>query len=130
MVATIPVGAKPNWVAVTDDAVWVENTGDGTVSRIDLPSNAVVGTFHVGRAPVYLAMADGRVWVANGGSRSVSVLEAATGAVIADIAFDTGVHGLAAAAGSIWVLDLHGPKLLGTLKGSTIWRFDPTRLQD
>lgn len=91
-------------------------------------TNEFVGTYDVGRAPVYLAVLDGRVWVANGGARSVSVLDAGTGALLADIAFETGVHGLATAAGSVWVLDLHGPRVLGNLDGSTIWRLDPGRL--
>ncbi len=87
--------------AVMADAVWVENTGDGTVSRIDPATNQVSGTFRVGRGPVYLAVLDGRVWVANGLGRSVSVLDAASGATVGQVVFETGVHGLAAAAGSI-----------------------------
>ena len=35
------------------------------------------------------------------------------------------VYLVAAADGSIWVLDLHGPRVLDNLKGTTIWRFDP-----
>jgi YVTN family beta-propeller protein len=115
---------------VTDDAVWVENTGDGTVMKIDPATNQVVGTFDVGRAPVYLAVHEGRVWVANGGARSVSVLDAATGETVATIGFETGVHGLGVADGSVWVLDLHGPRVLDTLKGTTIWRLDPAGLEE
>jgi hypothetical protein len=63
--------------------------------------------------------------VANGGGKSVTVLDAASGEQVAEITFETGVHGLAAAAGSIWVLDLHGPRVLGNLHGTTVWRFDP-----
>jgi hypothetical protein len=59
---------------------------------------------------------------------TIVVLDAGSGQQIADIAFETGVHGIAAAAGSIWVLDLHGPSVLGNLKGATIWRLDPGRL--
>ena len=128
VVATIAVGAKPNWVALGDGAIWIENTGDGTVNRVDPATNEVTGTFDVGRAPVYLATFEGRVWVANGGARTVSVLDATTGESLTEIAFETGVHGLAAASGSIWVLDLHGPSVLGNLKGSTIWRLDPDAL--
>jgi YVTN family beta-propeller protein len=128
VVATIAVGNKPNWIALADDAVWVENTDDGTVSRIDPATNEVTGTFDVGRGPVYMAVLDGRLWVANGLGRSVSVLDATTGEAVGEVAFETGVHGLAAAAGSIWVLDLHGPRIVDNLKGSTIWRLDPARL--
>jgi DNA-binding beta-propeller fold protein YncE len=65
------------------------------------------------------------VWVANSAGRSVSVLDEATGDETTRIGFETGVHGIAAADGSIWVLDLHGPRVLDNLKGTTIWRFDP-----
>jgi len=125
IVAEIAVGNRPNWVAIGDDTIWVENTRDSTVSRIDPATNEVVGTYEVGRGPVYLAVHDGRVWVANGLARSVSVLDAASGDPVAQIAFETGVHGLASAAGSIWVLDLHGPRISDNLKGTTMWRLDP-----
>ena len=94
VVATIKVGTRPNWIALGEDAVWVENTGDGTVMKIDPATNEVVGTFDVGRAPVYMAVVDGRLWVANGGERSVSVLDEATGDEVTRIGFETGVHGL------------------------------------
>jgi YVTN family beta-propeller protein len=129
VVATIPVGGQPNWIAIGEDAVWAENTDDGTVSRIDPATNEVTGTFEVGRGPVYLAGQDGLLWVANGLAKSVSVLDAATGDLVTEIAFETGVHGLAAAAGSIWVLDLHGPTVLGNLEGTTVWRLDPALLE-
>jgi DNA-binding beta-propeller fold protein YncE len=93
--------------------------------KIDPETNEVVGTFDVGRAPVYMAVVDGRLWVANGGERSVRVIDEATGDEVTRIGFETGVHGLAAADGSVWVLDLHGPRVLDNLKGTTIWRFDP-----
>jgi hypothetical protein len=32
------------------------------------------------------------------------------------------------AADSIWVLDLHGPTILGMLKGQTVWRLDPAKV--
>ena len=123
--ATIKVGTRPNWIALGEGTVWVENTGDGTVMKIDPAMNEVVGTFDVGRAPVYMAVVDGRLWVANGGERSVSVLDEATGDEVTRIGFETGVHGLGAADSSVWVLDLHGPRVLDNLKGTTIWRFDP-----
>jgi hypothetical protein len=35
---------------------------------------------------------------------------------------------LLTAALVVWVLDLHGPRIVDQLKGSTIWRLDPDRL--
>jgi YVTN family beta-propeller protein len=43
--------------------VWVANSADGTVSRIDLETNQVVATIPVGNAPADIAVVDGAVWV-------------------------------------------------------------------
>ena len=50
------------------------------------------------------------------------------GESVGTVAFETGVHGLTATADSVWVLDLHGPRVLDNLRGSTIWRLDPSKL--
>jgi YVTN family beta-propeller protein len=51
-------------VAFGAGAVWVANTGDGTVARIDPARNEVVQSIVVGNAPAGLSVADGTVWVA------------------------------------------------------------------
>ena len=56
-------GQGPTAVAVGEDAVWVANTGDGTLSRIDPETNEVERTVEVGNAPSGLALADGLLWV-------------------------------------------------------------------
>jgi peptide/nickel transport system substrate-binding protein len=43
--------------------VWVANSCDGTVSRIDPTRNKVVETITVGGSPRAIAVGDGRVWV-------------------------------------------------------------------
>jgi YVTN family beta-propeller protein len=45
-------------------AVWVANSGDGTVSRIDPETNAVVATITIGGTPVGIAFGGETVWVA------------------------------------------------------------------
>ena len=59
----IPVGEEPVAVAVDNEAVWVANAGDGTVSRIDPASAKVVETIEVGGSPAGIAAAHGLVWV-------------------------------------------------------------------
>jgi YVTN family beta-propeller protein len=49
-------------VAVGAGAVWVTNTIEGTVSRID-PETYEVQTIVVGNAPAGIAVWEGRVWV-------------------------------------------------------------------
>jgi YVTN family beta-propeller protein len=43
--------------------VWVANSSDGTISRIDPAKQAVVATIHVGPSPVGLAFGANRLWV-------------------------------------------------------------------
>ena len=47
---------RPGPIQVGDGAVWVANTLDGTVSRIDPATNAVVATVQVGEGPAALAV--------------------------------------------------------------------------
>ena len=60
---TIPVGAGPTGIAVGAGAVWVANSRDGTVSRIDPRRDRVVATIAVGDSPDNLTVSAGRVWV-------------------------------------------------------------------
>src|SRR5438067_1655214 len=48
VVAEIPVGPAPRFMACTETDVWVLNQGDGTVSRIDTASNRVLATIDAG----------------------------------------------------------------------------------
>lgn len=58
VVQTIQVGSDPTEVAAGAGAVWVANTGDGTVSRIDPRSGAVNKAIAVGPSPDGLAVGD------------------------------------------------------------------------
>ena len=53
--ATIAVGAGADGIAVGDGAVFVTNTGDQTVSRIDPKSNAIVRQVSAAGAPTSIA---------------------------------------------------------------------------
>jgi peptide/nickel transport system substrate-binding protein len=61
--AKIGVGHSPAGVAVGAGSVWVANSGDGTVMRIDPRTDTRVATITVGSAPQAIAVADGRIWV-------------------------------------------------------------------
>ncbi len=87
--ATIAVGLSPEGVAVntsTGIAV-VANSGDNTVSIVDLNRLSVVGTVQVGSSPNYVAV-DGvrnRAVVTNNLDGSISVIDLATKAVTATL---------------------------------------------
>ena len=71
----IPVGRGASAVAVSEDAVWVVNSLDNTVSRIDPGTGAGVVTIPVGRHPTAVAVGADAVWVANGGDGTISRID-------------------------------------------------------
>jgi len=101
--AQIPVGGSPGGVAVGMDAIWVSNTGENTVSRIDPSTNAVRQTISVGGGPSGVAVTLGAVWVANGLDATVSRIDAQTNQVSQVIGVGNGPTGAAAGEGSVWV---------------------------
>jgi virginiamycin B lyase len=78
----ITVGRRPSAIAVSPDSVWVANSADDTVFRVDRASNAVVNRVVVGDEPVAIAFGEGYVWVANAGDGTVSRIDPATDDVV------------------------------------------------
>jgi streptogramin lyase len=62
---SIKVGDGPRFLAIGEDAVWVMNQDDGSVSRVDA-SGSVVATIAVSDVPIQggdIDVGDGAVWV-------------------------------------------------------------------
>jgi YVTN family beta-propeller protein len=75
---TIPVGSEPLALAVGGGGVWVTNSGDGTVTRIDPATGDAGRPIRVGERPAGVAIGGGSVWVADSGSGTVSRLDPKT----------------------------------------------------
>ena len=73
----VTVGQNPGGIAYGAGSIWVTNTSDGTVSRINPRSHAVTQTITVHTQPVGIAVNGDNVWVANSGDSSVSWINAA-----------------------------------------------------
>jgi virginiamycin B lyase len=61
----IKVGDRPRFLAIGEEAVWVMNQGDGSVSRVDV-AGTVVATIPVSDVPIRggdIAVGGGSVWV-------------------------------------------------------------------
>jgi virginiamycin B lyase len=61
----VKVGDRPRFLAVGEDAVWVMNQGDGSVSRVDR-AGTVVATIPVSDVPIRggdIAVGGGSIWV-------------------------------------------------------------------
>ena len=73
-------GEFPTALAIGANHVWVVNSGDGTVARVDPRENVVVGRrLPVGRDPQDIAVGFGSVWVANRGDGTLTRLSATDG---------------------------------------------------
>jgi YVTN family beta-propeller protein len=103
--ATIPVGGSPVDVLVSQDAVWVANAAQGTVSRVDPATNTVTQTIRVGRNPIRLAAGFGSIWVANETEQTISRIDVRTGQPLATILTPTlWPNQLAVGADSVWAI--------------------------
>ncbi len=60
---TIQVGHGPTGIAVGADAVWVANSDEGTVMKIDPVDPRHVETIVIGNRPAGIAVANGGIWV-------------------------------------------------------------------
>jgi hypothetical protein len=88
-----------------------------------------IATIETVESPSELAEGLDRIWISSYAANEVLPIDPATNEVMATLAVPEGPCGIAAAAGSIWLLDLHGPRIVDNLNGSTIWRLDPARLE-
>src|SRR6476661_8978218 len=75
----VPVGQSPPGIAYGAGSIWVANTGDGTVSRIDPDTHTVTQTITVHAQPVAIAVTHDDVWVASSGDGSVSRINVDSG---------------------------------------------------
>ena len=97
------VGRGPGAVAVGGGSVWVANTLDGTVTRIDREADQVV-TIPVGGVPSGLDFGAGALWVADGGARTVAQVDPRANKVLQRIDVANAPRGVAIAGGALWVV--------------------------
>ncbi len=119
IVAEIKVG-KGYGKVVVDDDVWVLNSTDQSVSRIDSGRNLVTATisFGGGADPGDLAVAAHEPWVTDPVRDRVHRLEPLD-EQITTIRSDTMPSGLVVADGDVWVANHHGRP------SPSVWRIDP-----
>ena len=96
-------------------AVWVGDSGDGTVSRIDPRTNKVVATIAVGQSVSAIAVGAGGVWVTVPLEDRVKRIDPASNAVAESVRVPGGPTAAAIGAGGIWVTSARAP---GRSRGS------------
>lgn len=124
IVAAIPVGIRPGPIAAGAGALWVGNTSDRNLTKIDPRKRSVVGTFSLdGRTPTGLAVGAGAVWVAHGRRGELSRVEPQFGEVTRTIALAARAHGaptgsVAVGGGFVWAA--FGDSTLARIQPQTV----------
>ena len=104
-VGAVVAVASPDGLAYGDGSVWAVDRADGTVSRIDPATRAVVQTIGVGADPAAVTVTGGGVWVANSGDGTVSRISAAADKVVQTIGVGNVPVAIASGPSGIWVAD-------------------------
>jgi len=117
--ATFAVKGHPDWMAVTDNAVWVTSSSANHVVRLDVNTNRSGAIVTVAKPCSGLAVGFGSLWIPSCGDRTVVRVDAETGAPQATIQAGPADSegGIATGAGSVWIV---------TSKDSDLARIDPT----
>jgi YVTN family beta-propeller protein len=102
-IAEISVGTGPTSITAGDGGIWVANTLDGTISRIDQRTHVVTTTLPVGNGPVGIGLGSDSIWVANEFDGTVSRIDPSQGEVAQTIEVGGRPQGVAAGTGEVWV---------------------------
>ena len=101
VVQTIDVGNGPVGIVFAQGSIWVANTGDDTITRIDPASGEPTKTIDV--AADELAYGAGALWATQRSENRVARIDPATGNVVQTIPVGNGPAGLAFGSESAWV---------------------------
>jgi peptide/nickel transport system substrate-binding protein len=112
---SVDVGNEPSAVAAGASSLWVANSADGTVTRID-PATLVATTIPVGHGPDAVAVNAAGVWVANAGDDALVRIDPDTGAVAATVSVGDDPAAVLATTTALWVANAGD---------GTVMRLDP-----
>jgi ABC-type transport system substrate-binding protein/DNA-binding beta-propeller fold protein YncE len=78
----VQVGQNPDALVYGFGSLWVANSGERTVQRVNPKTHEVIQTIEVGSNPTAIALSAKNVWVANGSDGTVTEIDAATTRVV------------------------------------------------
>ena len=111
-VKTIAVGAAGRGIAVGGGAVWISDSAQNRLLRLDPKSDEVTQTIGVGSGPSAVAFGEGGVWVANTLDGTVSRVDPVTNQVRATVPVGASPGAIAVAGGAVWVANEAGRTLV------------------
>src|SRR5262249_41935727 len=110
------VGGGPVAIAVGDGGVWVANSLDSTVSKVDPRSSTAAAPIPVGSDPVSLSIDGSSIAAGSEYSSSVSLIDARSSIVSRTISVGGGPTALLHANGRLWI----GTRPLAAHRGGTL----------
>ena len=99
---SVGVGNDPSAIAAGAGSVWVTNSSDGTVTRVD-PASLLPTTIPVGHGPAAVAVNPAGAWIANAGDNTVVRVDPDTNAVAATTPVGEGPTAVLATPKAVWV---------------------------
>jgi YVTN family beta-propeller protein len=99
----VQVGQNPDALAYGFGSLWVANSGEKTVQRVNPKTHEVIQKFDVGANPDAIAFSAQDVWVANGSDGTVTEIDPATNGVVDTIQVGALPAAIAAGPGVVWV---------------------------
>jgi YVTN family beta-propeller protein len=99
----IALGDGPGPSATDGTSVWIANTLDDTVSRVDAESGQVA-TIDIGGEPAGVATGAGFAWVADATEGTVEQVDPEANQVVGSLKVGNGPGGVAVAFGAVWVV--------------------------
>jgi len=112
---SVGVGNAPSAISAGAGSLWVTNSADGTVTRID-PTTLVASTTPVGHGPTAVAVNAEGAWIANAGDDTVVRIDTETNAVAGTTPVGNGPTAVLATPTAVWVANG---------RDGTVMRLDP-----
>jgi virginiamycin B lyase len=119
-IATFSVPGAPDWMAVTETAVWVTSAPTDSVTQLDAQTNTVSHTAPVSKPCSGLAYGFGSIWSPSCGHHSIVRFDASTGAIQAEVPVGPADSegSIAVGDGSVWVV-IDSSGILARINGQT-----------
>jgi virginiamycin B lyase len=104
--AVFPVSGHPDWLAVTEDAIWVTSSSANHVVRLNANTNKVDAVITLAKPCSGLAVGFGSLWIPSCGSHNLVRADSKTGVVQATIPASPADSegGITTGAGSVWLV--------------------------
>jgi YVTN family beta-propeller protein len=99
----VHVGAGPAGIALTPGAVWVANSLDLTVSRLDPATGRVTATIGVGDGPSSIVATGNSLWVSDEFDATLDRIDVQAARVVRRVHLGSSPRGIAVAGSGVWV---------------------------